>query len=79
MVKKKQFPLRIDPELYKIIARWAEDELRSINGHIEYLLREAAIKHGRMKKEKNEENYYCKKNANLAFFFCYCHTYVLIN
>lgn len=55
MVKKKQFPLRIDPELYKIIARWAEDELRSINGHIEYLLREAAIKHGRMKKEKREE------------------------
>lgn len=51
MAKKKNFPLRIDPELYAIIERWAQDEFRSVNGHIEYLLREAARKNGRIKKD----------------------------
>lgn len=51
MAKKKNFPLRIDPELYAIIERWAQDEFRSVNGHIEYLLRDAARKNGRLKKE----------------------------
>lgn len=35
---KKQVPLRLSPELYQEIASWAEDEFRSINGQIEYLL-----------------------------------------
>ena len=52
MAKKKQFPLRLDPDLYEIIARWAEDEFRSINGQIEYLLKEAVIKSGRYKQKK---------------------------
>ncbi|WAA12751.1 toxin-antitoxin system HicB family antitoxin [Fervidibacillus halotolerans] len=47
MAKKKQFPLRIDPDLYRAIERWAQDEFRSVNGHIEYLLREAVVKSGR--------------------------------
>ncbi len=51
MAKKKNFPLRIDPDLYEVIARWAEDEFRSVNSHIEFLLREAAKKHGKLKKE----------------------------
>ena len=38
--KKKQIPLRISPKLYEEIASWAEDDFRSINGHIEYLLTE---------------------------------------
>jgi hypothetical protein len=50
MAKKKSFPLRVDPDLYKIIEQWANDEFRSVNGHIEYLLREAAKKSGRLKK-----------------------------
>jgi hypothetical protein len=50
MAKKKSFPLRVDPELYKIIEQWANDEFRSVNGHIEFLLREAAKKSGRLKK-----------------------------
>lgn len=53
MSKKKSFPLRIDYELYGVIERWAQDEFRSVNGHIEYLLREAVRKSGRLKKEKD--------------------------
>lgn len=38
---KKQVPLRLSASLYEEIARWAEDEFRSVNGQIEYLLTEA--------------------------------------
>ncbi len=37
---KKQVPLRLSPKLYAQIAAWAEDDFRSINGQIEYLLTE---------------------------------------
>lgn len=37
---KKQIPLRVSEELYNAIASWAEDDFRSINGQIEYLLTE---------------------------------------
>lgn len=37
---KKQIPLRINDELYGELAKWAEDDFRSINGQIEYLLNE---------------------------------------
>lgn len=54
MTNKKSFPLRIDPALYEVIARWAQDEFRSVNAHIEFLLREAARKEGRLKKDGTE-------------------------
>ena len=38
---KKQVPLRLSKTLYDELARWAEDDFRSINGQIEYLLTEA--------------------------------------
>ena len=38
---KKQIPLRLSASLYEEIYRWAEDEFRSVNGQIEYLLTEA--------------------------------------
>ena len=38
--KKKQIPLRLSTKLYNAIAAWAEDDFRSINGQIEYLLKE---------------------------------------
>jgi len=38
--QKKQIPLRVSPQLYNAIAAWAEDDFRSINGQIEYLLSE---------------------------------------
>ncbi|MCL6610917.1 MAG: toxin-antitoxin system HicB family antitoxin [Peptococcaceae bacterium] len=48
MSARKNFPLRIDQKLYQVLEKWAADELRSINAHIEFLLREAARKAGRL-------------------------------
>ena len=39
-MEKKQVPLRLSPKLYAAIAAWAEDDFRSMNGQIEYLLTE---------------------------------------
>jgi hypothetical protein len=41
VAKKKAFLLRMSPELWEELSRWAADELRSVNGHIEYVLRKA--------------------------------------
>ena len=40
MAEKKQVPLRLSEKLYSAIAAWAEDDFRSVNGQIEYLLSE---------------------------------------
>lgn len=40
MSEKKQVPLRLNAELYDALAAWAEDDFRSVNGQIEYLLTE---------------------------------------
>jgi len=52
--KKKQVPLRISEALWKELMIWSEDEFRSINGQIEYLLTEAVKKRrgGRDRKEE---------------------------
>ena len=42
MAARKQFLLRIDPELWNELEAWAADELRSVNAQVEYVLREAA-------------------------------------
>ena len=42
--ERKPFLLRLPPELWKELEKWAADELRSVNGQIEYLLREAVAK-----------------------------------
>lgn len=57
MAKKKSFPLRMDPELHNIIQKWAADEFRSVNGHIEFLLREAVKRSGRLPSKKNEQQF----------------------
>jgi len=44
MAARKAFLLRIDPELWTELERWAAGELRSVNGQIEFLLREAVRK-----------------------------------
>jgi hypothetical protein len=41
MSSRKAFPLRISPELYQELQKWAEAEFRSVNGQIEFLLRQA--------------------------------------
>lgn len=43
--QKKQVPLRLSPSLYNDIAAWAEDDFRSVNGQIEYLLSECVKQH----------------------------------
>jgi hypothetical protein len=44
MAERKSFPLRIEPELYRQLEVWAQQELRSVNGQIEYLLKQAVDK-----------------------------------
>jgi hypothetical protein len=48
MAESKRFLLRLDPRLFEALRRWAEDDLRSINGQIEYILTEQARKAGRL-------------------------------
>lgn len=47
--EKKAYPLRISGDVLDAVQRWAEDELRSVNAQIEYVLREALRKAGRLK------------------------------
>ncbi|WP_127532801.1 Arc family DNA-binding protein [Paenibacillus kobensis] len=54
--EKKAFPLRLDPELYRALERWAGDEFRSVNSHIEFILREALSRSGRLKQPKPPED-----------------------
>lgn len=49
MPSKKQYPLRIDAAIYDALERWAADEFRSVNAHIEFLLRDALVKAGRLR------------------------------
>jgi hypothetical protein len=46
---RKNFPLRIDVEILGAVRRWADDDLRSLNGQIEFLLRESLRRSGRIK------------------------------
>jgi hypothetical protein len=56
MAQKKSFLLRIDAELWKALDRWAQEELRSVNGQIEYILREAILKkYGKKAFREKEE------------------------
>ena len=52
MAEKKQIPLRISKELFDELSRWAEDDFRSLNGQIEFLLTDAVRK--RRRKEFQE-------------------------
>lgn len=47
MAERKPFLLRLDPELHAALQRWADDELRSLNGQIEFLLRKSLRDVGR--------------------------------
>jgi hypothetical protein len=48
MADRKAFLLRLDPALYDALQRWADTELRSVNGQVEYLLRKALRQAGRL-------------------------------
>ena len=51
MAARKPFLLRIDPELWADLEAWAQDEFRSVNGQIEYLLKQAVMKRKGGQKE----------------------------
>jgi hypothetical protein len=48
--KRKAFALRIRPEIMEAVEKWAQDEFRSVNGQIEWIVNEALKKNGRIKK-----------------------------
>jgi hypothetical protein len=49
MSEKKAYALRINARVLEAIQRWADDDLRSLNAQIEYVLRESLRQHGRLK------------------------------
>ena len=51
---KKQVPLRISEQLFNELTRWAEDDFRSLNGQIEYLLTDCVKKRRKVKIELSE-------------------------
>lgn len=51
MAEKKPFLLRVDRELLEQVQRWANDDLRSLNGQIEFILRDALKRAGRGPKQ----------------------------
>jgi hypothetical protein len=57
MKSRKPFLLRISPELYEALEAWAQQELRSVNGQIEYLLKDAVRKRDHKFVEQNEESH----------------------
>ncbi|MCK9410741.1 MAG: Arc family DNA-binding protein [Prolixibacteraceae bacterium] len=55
MGNKKSFVLRVQPEVYNALERWAADEFRSVNGQIEYVLQQALKSAGRFSPKKIEQ------------------------
>lgn len=56
MAAKKNFPLRLDEKMMKAVEKWAADEFRSTNGQLEWIIREALKKAGRLPKTSDESN-----------------------
>lgn len=55
MAQKKPFVLRLDPELLKAVEKWANDEFRSTNGQIEWIINKALKDSGRWKSKGKSE------------------------
>ena len=53
---KKQIPLRLSAKLYREIAAWAEDDFRSVNGQIEFLLTECVRRRKKIEQNDQEED-----------------------
>ncbi len=51
MPQRKSFLLRIDPEVLEALQKWADSELRSLNGQIEFILRRALLERGRLEEK----------------------------
>ncbi len=53
MAERKQYPLRIDTEVWEALEKWAADDLRSVNAQVEFLLRKSLQQAGRLKPKKS--------------------------
>ena len=62
MTDKKAFPLRINSDVLAAMQRWSDDELRSVNAQIEYVLRDALVKAGRVKLVEKNRCCNCRYN-----------------
>jgi hypothetical protein len=51
--KKKTFALRIDPEVFKQVEKWADDEFRSVNGQLEWMINKSLKDAKRLKKNED--------------------------
>jgi hypothetical protein len=56
MAERKPFLLRLDPETYAALQRWAADDLRSVNAQVEFLLRRALVDSGRLPSRTNPKD-----------------------
>jgi hypothetical protein len=54
--KKKSFVLRIDPEIYTQIEKWAEDEFRSVNGQLEWMIAKILKDNKRLNSKKKSDD-----------------------
>jgi hypothetical protein len=54
MAERKSFPLRLDPAVHAALQRWADQEMRSVNAQIEFLLRRALQQAGRLPSSSDE-------------------------
>ena len=53
MPPRKPFLLRVEPKLLQALQRWADDDLRSLNGQIEFVLRDALRRVGRLPSKRD--------------------------
>ena len=63
-MKKKSFPLRIHPDILEAMQKWANDDLRSINAQIEFVLRESLAGSGRLDRSLYSTSAHVKKRED---------------
>lgn len=55
MAERKNYPLRLDPEVYEALRKWADDEMRSVNAQIDFILARALKQAGRAPRQRPRE------------------------
>ena len=63
-MKKKSFPLRIHPDILEAMQKWANDDLRSINAQIEFVLRESLASSGRLDRSLDSTSAHAEKHED---------------
>ena len=56
MAQRKQYPLRIDSDVWAAVQAWAADDFRSVNAQVEWILRDALRRAGRLSRTENPSN-----------------------